>query len=68
MRMIIIGINMKKLALKPITEEFRERNLKRRLSSKELLDNKDQLLIEHEGQEYVLRITRNGKLILETFA
>jgi hemin uptake protein HemP len=35
-----------------------------RVSSAQLLDASGRLIIEHNGQEYVLRITRSGKLIL----
>ena len=34
------------------------------LTSKELLGERREVRIEHEGSEYVLRATRNGKLIL----
>lgn len=34
------------------------------LSSRELLGDRSEVRIEHEGSEYVLRATRNGKLIL----
>ena len=37
---------------------------KRRLSSDELLTGKKELVIEHGGDEYRLRITNNGKLLL----
>lgn len=36
----------------------------RRLTSLELLQNRDRLVIDHNGQEYTLRITQNDKLIL----
>ncbi len=36
----------------------------RQCSSRELLGNGDRLLIEHAGETYVLRLTRQGKLIL----
>jgi hemin uptake protein HemP len=36
----------------------------RRVSSVELLGPKGELIIEHEGREYRLRLTQNGKLIL----
>jgi hemin uptake protein HemP len=36
----------------------------KRLSSRELFGAHDQLIIEHGGREYRLRITSNGKLIL----
>lgn len=35
-----------------------------RVSSRELLGACGELIIEHEGREYRLRITQNGKLIL----
>ena len=35
-----------------------------RVSSAQLLDASGRLIIEHNGEEYVLRITRSGKLIL----
>jgi len=35
-----------------------------RISSTQLLDASGRLLIEHNGQEYMLRVTRSGKLIL----
>lgn len=36
----------------------------RRVSSRELLGSHGELIIEHQGREYRLRITQNGKLIL----
>lgn len=30
----------------------------------ELADGKSELLIEHQGQTYLLRVTKNGKLLL----
>jgi hemin uptake protein HemP len=35
-----------------------------RVHSHELLRNGEQLIIEHAGREYRLRVTSNGKLIL----
>jgi hemin uptake protein HemP len=35
-----------------------------RVTSAELLHNKPELIIVHDGREYHLRITQNGKLIL----
>lgn len=35
-----------------------------RITSKELLGDRVELIIEHEGREYRLRLTQNGKLIL----
>lgn len=37
---------------------------RRRLSSRELLGRQQELVIEHDGCEYVLRLTRQNKLIL----
>jgi hemin uptake protein HemP len=36
----------------------------RRVRSEQLLDGRHELVIEHHGREYRLRITQNGKLIL----
>jgi hemin uptake protein HemP len=36
----------------------------RRISSRELLGPHGELVIEHQGREYHLRLTQNGKLIL----
>jgi hemin uptake protein HemP len=36
----------------------------RRVSSAELLGPRGEVVIEHAGREYRLRITQNGKLIL----
>jgi hemin uptake protein HemP len=36
----------------------------RRIQSKNLLDGSRELVIEHQGAEYHLRLTRNDKLIL----
>ncbi len=35
-----------------------------RVTSRELLGARGELVIKHEGREYRLRITQNGKLIL----
>lgn len=35
-----------------------------RLRSEELFRGRNELIIEHQGQEYRLRLTRNDKLIL----
>lgn len=37
---------------------------KRKIDSRQLFANRNEVIIEHLGQEYRLRITRNGKLIL----
>jgi hemin uptake protein HemP len=35
-----------------------------RVTSQDLLGVRNQLIIEHNGREYRLRVTQNGKLIL----
>jgi hemin uptake protein HemP len=35
-----------------------------RISSEDLLKGQSRLIIEHQGSEYILNITRQGKLIL----
>lgn len=35
-----------------------------RLQVSSLLQNAKTLILEHAGQDYILRVTRNGKLIL----
>lgn len=42
---------------KPVSPE-------RRIVSRELLGERGELVIEHSGREYRLRLTQNGKLIL----
>jgi hemin uptake protein HemP len=41
-----------------------ERSTPRRITSRDLLAGARELLIEHDGRHYVLRVTQNGKLIL----
>ena len=36
----------------------------RRIRSEQLLGGGNELVIEHQGREYRLRVTQNGKLIL----
>jgi hemin uptake protein HemP len=36
----------------------------RRIASRELLGERGELVIEHNGREYRLRLTQSGKLIL----
>jgi len=35
-----------------------------RVSSKDIMRENGRLIIEHNGNDYILRVTRNGKLIL----
>jgi hemin uptake protein HemP len=41
-----------------------EPQLPRRIGSQELLGSRRELVIVHNGREYRLRLTQNGKLIL----
>jgi len=36
----------------------------KRVKSETLMGDRKELIIEHAGREYVLRVTQNGKLIL----
>jgi hemin uptake protein HemP len=36
----------------------------KRVSVRNLLQNDHMLILEHQGEDYVLLVTRNGKLIL----
>jgi hemin uptake protein HemP len=48
----------------PRAGESRTNEPPRRLKVSELLDGRREAILEHEGQEYRLRITANRKLIL----
>jgi hemin uptake protein HemP len=48
-------------ATEPITPAG---NKPRRVRSEDLLEGGVEILIEHHGREYRLRVTQNGKLIL----
>ncbi len=50
--------------MEPITESKPMIDRGRCLSSQDLLQGGQQVLIEHEREVYVLRVTRQGKLIL----
>jgi hemin uptake protein HemP len=50
--------------LAPVPQIERTAASVRRVPSQQLLAGARELLIEHAGSEYRLRITRNGKLIL----
>ncbi|MFK2929640.1 hemin uptake protein HemP [Dyella agri] len=50
------------LSLRPRTSE--SKRVVRRVSSQSLLDGERELVIQHQGSEYHLRLTRNDKLIL----
>lgn len=41
-----------------------QENAPARMTSKALLGKRSELIIEHNGREYRLRLTQNGKLIL----
>ncbi|MFC5740153.1 hemin uptake protein HemP [Dyella tabacisoli] len=52
---------MRLLSLKPAPAGV---TLARRISSQVLLEGARELVIQHQGSEYHLRLTRNDKLIL----
>jgi len=49
---------------KPSQEGGREPPKKRRVRAEELFGGASEIIIEHHGEEYRLRITKQGKLIL----
>ncbi|HZM48402.1 MAG TPA: hemin uptake protein HemP [Burkholderiales bacterium] len=49
---------------KPTAQADGARRAVPRVSSKDLMRNQSELIIEHDGREYRLRITHSGKLIL----
>ena len=53
---------LSQLSLRPRTSE--PVPAVRRISSQSLLDGERELVIQHQGSEYHLRLTRNDKLIL----
>ena len=59
-RMMRIDIPAKPEATQPLQPWPR----RRRISSAELMQGAREVVIVHEGEEYVLRITKTGKLIL----
>ena len=49
----------------PDSPESREQNAgRRRISSQQLFATQNEVVIEHKGEDYRLRITSNDKLIL----
>ncbi|MOA19574.1 hypothetical protein D3C78_1399670 [compost metagenome] len=45
-------------------DRLKNRTPRRHIASRILLGEEKELIIEHEGVEYVLRLTRQNKLIL----
>ena len=69
LRIIIINIGIKSGSRQSMQEDKKPSRLnhtlkKRRIESQELLGEEGELIIEHAGQEYLLRRTRQDKLIL----
>ncbi|GLQ47682.1 hypothetical protein GCM10007862_27330 [Dyella lipolytica] len=52
------------LPMLPSVDEAATVSSVRRISSQRLLAGERELVIQHQGSEYHLRLTRNGKLIL----
>ncbi|ROH91146.1 hemin uptake protein HemP [Stagnimonas aquatica] len=55
-------LTLPRLALPALTS--RREPAKPRLRSEDLFRNNHELIIEHRGEEYRLKLTRNDKLIL----
>jgi hemin uptake protein HemP len=55
---------MEKQRISLNTPQPRSASPARRLPVRNLLQNANTLILEHKGQDYILRVTRNGKLIL----
>lgn len=51
-------------AMQDVSKPAAQASVKRRVYSEQLLGNSPELLILHQGEEYRLRRTRAGKLIL----
>ena len=67
MRIVLINDRndkMDKAAGTPGVKPQRDAAAPNRVTSAQLLGGKPELVIVHEGREYRLRITQNGKLIL----
>ncbi|WAK03688.1 hemin uptake protein HemP [Methylobacter sp. YRD-M1] len=47
-----------------LTEDHESAHERRRFSSRELFGTQNEIVIDHHDDEYRLRITSNGKLIL----
>ena len=66
--MLISTETMPDAALEPISSPAIRGSLRagslKRIASQQLLGGGHELVIEHSGQEYRLRLTRNDKLIL----
>jgi len=57
-------VNEKTTNLLPGTQSSPGKTMKRSYDSQELFRGRQEILIEHSGDAYRLRITRQGKLIL----
>jgi hemin uptake protein HemP len=55
---------MKEQLKSPGPPQAAPRKTVKRMSVRNLLQNDQLLILEHQGEDYVLRVTRNGKLIL----
>ncbi len=47
-----------------ICSHNKNEKLPSRISSLDIFQENERIIIEHNGEEYILRITRSGKLIL----
>ena len=62
--MLFEQVFMEKQRISPKTTRTLSQTPVRRMSVRSLLQNDQILILEHQGQDYTLRVTRNGKLIL----
>lgn len=51
-------------AAAPLSSHMTSHTAPRQITSQELLGRERELLIAHQGRQYRLRVTQNGKLIL----
>lgn len=57
-------LSLQRPGLFPLLAAARAQPSKPRLKSEDLFRNGSELIIEHRGEEYRLKLTRNDKLIL----
>jgi hemin uptake protein HemP len=53
-----------KIVAEPVRETSRTSSQRRRVAVAEILGGQREAILEHNGQDYLLRITANGRLIL----
>lgn len=61
---VALGVSDSSVRAHPVAEPCVRTYAPQRIASDTLLGGRNELVIEHAGQEYRLRLTRNDKLIL----